>query len=150
MSVRGEDVVALARTWLGTPYRHQAARLGAGCDCLGLIRGVWADLYKTSVPATPAYSRDWSEHCGDERLWRAAEHWLVPQDGEAAPGDVLLMRMRERAAAKHLAILVNPWPRPRIIHAYSGHGVVETTLSPAWERRIVARFRFPDTLSERN
>ncbi len=27
--------------WLGTPYRHQGRRKGVGCDCLGLVLGVW-------------------------------------------------------------------------------------------------------------
>ena len=38
-------VIAAARAWLGAPYRHQASALGAGCDCLGLARGVWRALY---------------------------------------------------------------------------------------------------------
>ena len=29
------------------------------------------------------------------------------------------------------------------IHAYTGHGVVESPLSAPWARRIVARFAFP-------
>ncbi|MFD0934795.1 peptidase P60, partial [Methylobacterium trifolii] len=40
----GADVVAQARLWLGTPYRHQASLAGVGCDCLGLLRGVWRGL----------------------------------------------------------------------------------------------------------
>jgi len=35
-------VVAEARRWIGTPYVHQASSFQAGCDCLGLIRGVLA------------------------------------------------------------------------------------------------------------
>lgn len=34
-------IVAEARAWLGTPYRHQASLKGVGADCLGLVRGVW-------------------------------------------------------------------------------------------------------------
>jgi cell wall-associated NlpC family hydrolase len=37
----GKAVIAEAMTWLGTPYRHQGSRKGVGCDCLGLVRGVW-------------------------------------------------------------------------------------------------------------
>jgi hypothetical protein len=33
-------IVAAARGWLGTPYRHQASVKGEGADCLGLVRGV--------------------------------------------------------------------------------------------------------------
>ncbi len=29
-----------ARTWIGTPWHHQAAVKGAGCDCIGFVRGV--------------------------------------------------------------------------------------------------------------
>ena len=30
----GQRIVAAARGWIGTPYRHQGARKGVGCDCL--------------------------------------------------------------------------------------------------------------------
>ena len=36
-----EQIVAAARGWVGTPYRHQASLKGIGADCLGLVRGVW-------------------------------------------------------------------------------------------------------------
>ena len=35
-------------------------------------------------------------------------------------------------------------PHPRFIHAYTGHGVIESSLSAPWERRIAARFAFPE------
>ncbi len=35
-----DDIIAEARSWIGTPYRHQASLKGVGCDCLGLVRGV--------------------------------------------------------------------------------------------------------------
>ncbi|MGA8997361.1 MAG: peptidase P60, partial [Pseudolabrys sp.] len=41
MSVLRKDIVAETRRWIGTPYRHQASLIGVGCDCLGLVRGVW-------------------------------------------------------------------------------------------------------------
>ena len=34
-------ILTEARSWIGTPYRHQASLKGIGCDCLGLLRGVW-------------------------------------------------------------------------------------------------------------
>ena len=37
----GARALAEARRWIGTPYQHQASVLGAGCDCLGVLRGVW-------------------------------------------------------------------------------------------------------------
>ena len=38
-------IIAEARAWIGTPYRHQARCKGVGCDCLGLVRGVWRALH---------------------------------------------------------------------------------------------------------
>lgn len=51
-------VVTAARGWIGTPYRHQASVRGAGADCLGLIRGVWRELYGAEPAEVPAYTAD--------------------------------------------------------------------------------------------
>jgi NlpC/P60 family putative phage cell wall peptidase len=138
-------VVAAARGWIGTPYLHQCSTRGAGCDCLGLLRGVWREVIGPEPEAIPAYTQDWSEPQGEERLWRAALRHLTPKPlAEEAPGDVLLFRMREGAVAKHLGLQARTGPEASFVHAYSGHGVVESALTPPWERRIVARFAFPE------
>ena len=136
--------VTEARTWIGTPYVHQASLRGAGCDCLGLVLGVWREL-KGQLPETvPAYTMDWAEPQGDERLWRAAQRWLLPKPlHNEAPGDVLLFRMRQTGVAKHLGIAARVGESASFIHAYSGHAVTESPLSQPWRRRIVARFEFP-------
>lgn len=138
------DIVDAARGWLGTPYVHQQSVRGAGCDCLGLLRGVWRELRGAEPERVPAYSLDWSEPQGDEVLWRAALRHLTPKTlSDAAPGDVVLFRMREGSVAKHVGVQAQIGAAPSFIHAYSGHGVVESALSAPWRRRIVARFEFP-------
>ena len=72
----------------------------------------------------------------------AAERWLRPV-AQPGPGQVLLFRMREGAVAKHLGISARMAGGESFIHAYTGHGVVESPLSAPWARRIVARFAFP-------
>lgn len=139
----GEQVRDLARGWLGTAYVHQASVKGAGCDCLGLLRGVWREVFGEEPEPTPAYTSDWSEASRDERLWRAAGRHLVPTQIEAG-GDVLLFRMRDGGVAKHLGIAGEIGKTPSFIHAYTGHGVIESPLSAPWRRRIVARFKFPE------
>lgn len=144
MTAQAERIVALARGWIGTPYRHQAACRGAGCDCLGLIRGLWRELRGAEPERPPAYSMDWSEPARQELLWQAAARHLVPKPlADEAPGDVILMRMRAGAVAKHLGVMARVGANATFIHAYSGHSVVETALSLPWRRRIVARFAFP-------
>lgn len=138
------DVVGVARSWIGTPYLHQASVCRAGCDCLGLLRGVWREIQGAEPETVPAYSPDWSEAQGDERLWRAARLHLIEKPlGTHGSGDVLLFRMRAGAVAKHLGIVARSGPAPSFVHAYSGHGVVESPLSRPWCRRIVACFEFP-------
>lgn len=143
MTLRREDVVAAARRWIGTPYCHQAARRGAGSDCLGLVRGVWRELYGVEPEPVPPYSMDWSEPQREERLWAAARRHLVERTtAELCPGSVILMRMRAGAVAKHLGIVTVGGAAPRFVHAYSGHGVIESPLGAPWRRRIVACFDF--------
>jgi NlpC/P60 family putative phage cell wall peptidase len=145
MSAQGDRIVTAARGWIGTPYRHQAACRGAGCDCLGLVRGLWREIRGAEPERLPAYSMDWSEPARQEALWQAAaRHLVVKPLTDEAPGDVILFRMREGSVAKHLGIVAGTGAAASFIHAYSGHGVVECALSAPWRRRIVARFAFPE------
>ena len=142
---RADEIVARARAWIGTPYRHQASCRGSGADCLGLVRGVWREVIGREPEAPPSYTPDWSETEGAEALLGAARRHLEPVAVEAAqPGDVLVLRMREGGVAKHVWILARSASGDAtLIHAYSGHAVVESPLTPAWSRRIAAVFRFP-------
>jgi NlpC/P60 family putative phage cell wall peptidase len=140
-----DEVVAEARRWIGTPYRHQASMLGGGADCLGLLRGVWRAIYGVEPEVLPAYTPDWSEPSGDERLWQAARRHLIEKPlNDGARGDVLLFRLNPASVAKHVGIADLRDGSACFIHAYSRHGVVESPLSVPWARRIVARFHFPE------
>lgn len=136
--------VIIARSWIGTPYRHQGSRKGVGCDCLGLIRGVWRELYGTEPEAPGPYGMDWAERSGEERLMEAATRHCGDSIDRTMvkPGDLILFRWRAGYAAKHVGILSGEC---RFIHAYEQAGVVESALVPSWERRIAAAFRFPRT-----
>ncbi len=133
-------LVAEARRWIGTPYCHQAATHGAGCDCLGLVRGVWRVLRGHEPAPIPPYSPDWAEAEGIEALWQALTLHMRPVTGPMQMGEVLLFRLRPGSMAKHLGILTDTGPNARFVHAYAGHGVVESPLGTPWARRIVARF----------
>lgn len=135
-------IVAAARGWLGTPYHHQASVKGAGSDCLGLIRGIWRELYGPEPEAMPPYTRDWGSATGAETLLAAACRHLVKLVDErtAGPGDVLVFRMRDGGVAKHAGILTGP---SCLVHAQEGLGVVEIALGRWWRRRVVAAFAFP-------
>lgn len=140
-----EEAVAVAQDWIGTPYQHQASVKGIGTDCLGLLRGIWRSLYGEEPEPVPAYTEDWAEPDHREVLLEAACRWLTAKEiGHEAPGDVLLFRMRDGSIAKHLGLQSRVGAHPKFIHAYTGHGVIESSLSHPWQRRIAARFCFPE------
>ncbi|WP_206185214.1 MULTISPECIES: peptidase [unclassified Thioclava] len=139
---RAARAVAIARVWVGTPYLHQGSHRGVGCDCLGLLRAVWRELYGCEPDGVPAYTPDWGEAGCDEAFFRGLSAQMAAWNGVERSGDVLLFRMRAGAVAKHLGIAGAVGAEPTFIHAYAGHGVCESALSLPWQRRIVARFQF--------
>jgi NlpC/P60 family putative phage cell wall peptidase len=142
MPITPSDIVAQAREWIGTPYRHQASLKGVGCDCLGLVRGVWRALYGEEPERVPAYSRDWAEASAREALAQAGARHLVPVEcSQITPGDVLLFRWRAGLVAKHAAILTGS---DTMIHAHDGAAVAEVAFAPWWRRRLAYAFRFPE------
>ena len=135
------DIVAAARGWIGTPYHHQASLKGIGCDCLGLLRGVWREVVGAEPASPPPYTRDWAEAGGRERLIEAALTYLQPIGADAfGAGDVLVFRWRPRVLAKHCGIATSP---AAMVHAHEGAAVAEVALSPWWSRHLAAAFRFP-------
>jgi NlpC/P60 family putative phage cell wall peptidase len=135
-----ERVVAIARSWIGTPYLHQASLKGAGCDCLGLVRGIWRELYGAEPEAMPAYSPDWAEAGGRETLADAARrHMMECARDEQGEGLLLLCRFRLHLPARHAVISA---PGNMMIHAQEGAGVCEVPLSPWWRRRVAFAFAF--------
>jgi NlpC/P60 family putative phage cell wall peptidase len=141
MTIERETIVRAARDWIGTPYRHQASVRGIGCDCLGLVRGVWRALYGTEPEKPPAYAPDWAEASGEETLADAAlRHLASVPLADIKPGDVLLFRWRDHLPAKHAAILTGA---DAMIHAHDGAAVAQVTLTPWWRRRLAYAFSFP-------
>ena len=112
-----------------------------GCDCLGLIRGVWRDIYGGEPEEMPAYSPDWAEAGGVEALAEAGRRHLIEIPcADYLPGDVLLFRWKPHLPAKHAGIATTP---TTMIHAQDGARVSEIVLTPWWKRRLAFAFRFP-------
>jgi NlpC/P60 family putative phage cell wall peptidase len=136
-----DALVTEARAWIGTPYRHQASVKGVGCDCLGLVRGVWRGCVGCEPETPPPYAADWAEARGEEALAEAALRHLTPVATDRfRAGDVLLFRWRAGFVAKHVAIATRDGT---MIHAHDGAAVCEVALAPWWRRRLAYAFSFP-------
>ncbi|MGH8566844.1 MAG: NlpC/P60 family protein [Gammaproteobacteria bacterium] len=128
-----ESIVAEARTWLGTPYRHQGRRKGLACDCAGLVIGVAHGLGLSEFDFR-AYGP--LPHSGTlERL--LAEHMDRIDVAEASPGDVLVLAWLSEP--QHLGIRTNIG----ILHSYAGaRRVVEHRIDEIWQARLRGAYRY--------
>ena len=141
----------IARSWIGTPYVHQASLKHVGCDCLGLLRGIWRDLHGEEAEETPPYSLDWAEATGAETLYMAlSRHAREISPANLAPGDIALFRMTSHGPAKHCGIVgekeftsggVSRAGSLTLIHARQNKCVSEEPLSPFWRSRLAFAFR---------
>jgi len=132
-----DAIIAEARSWIGTPYRHQASLKGVGADCLGLLRGVWRGVIGAEPEAVPPYG----DQQRDELLLAAARRNLRELPSLAfRGGDVLLFRWLEHLPARHVGIATSP---STMVHAQSGSVVAEVPLDRWWRMRLVAVFEFP-------
>jgi NlpC/P60 family putative phage cell wall peptidase len=134
-------IITAARGWLGTPYRHQASLKHVGCDCLGLVRGVWRETCGQEPEDVPPYSPDWAESGGAEFLAAAGRRHLIEIPvNDFQPGDVLLFRWKPYLPAKHAGIATS---LNTMIHAQDGARVSEIALSKWWRAKLAFAFRFP-------
>lgn len=112
-------ICLVARTWLNTPYHHNARVLGAGVDCAQLLCAVYerAGL----IPhIEPRYPHDWHLHNDGERmLAHVLEYAAEIPLSDIEPGDILLFKFGR--AFSHAAIVTGA---NQMIHAVKRAGAV--------------------------
>lgn len=125
------EIVAQARTWLGTPWHHQGRLKGVGVDCIGLVIEVLKELGIQTEDTT-----DYSRFPDGKSLQEAMARHFVEAD-KPQPGDILLMRVTKMP--QHVGFVTDKG----VIHSYYGAGVVETGLGKNWKERVVAAYSVP-------
>jgi NlpC/P60 family putative phage cell wall peptidase len=135
------EIISVARSWIGTPYVHQASCKGAGCDCLGLMRGIWRELAGDEPEDVPPYLPDWNAKGGETLRAAFARHLTPVALSDIKPGDVLLFRMLACAPARHCALLAEQDGQLTIIHARQNKRVSEEPFAPFWRKKLAYAFR---------
>jgi len=142
MTTTRTDVVAAARTWLGTPFHHQARLQGVGVDCVGLVIGVARTLGLVAPDFdVAAYPR---MPDGKSLMHLVQMHMRGLQVDEAMqPGDVVVVRFDRDP--QHLGILGDyRHGGLSIIHAAAEPGrVIETRLLFSQSMQFVQAFALP-------
>lgn len=134
MTATREQIIAEARTWLGTPWHHQARLKGVGVDCIGLAIGVAKALGLSD------YDIDGYGMQPDVKALVKTIESIATRIGiaDARPGDMVLINFAQHP--QHLGILTDKG----IIHALSRVGfVAEHRLSSEWRKNIWRAYRFP-------
>jgi cell wall-associated NlpC family hydrolase len=116
---RGRAIADEAMAWVGTPFVWGQSQKGVGCDCKGLVAGVFRELgrpeaesfyatfsnYRVDRPVPAALLAE-----GFEKLFRRVE--------TLNPGDIMLLKHAGQPG--HMAVFVGG---DRAVHAYPGaHG----------------------------
>lgn len=119
-------VVAEARTWLKTPFHHEARVKGAGVDCCQLLMAVYFSIGLIPVEHLAHYPKEWFLHTDQERVLAEITKFCRQVD-EPLPADIVTFRIG-RARAAHAGILAEMTPYPHMIHAHPRFGVTIDTL----------------------
>lgn len=148
-----DQVIAEARTWVGTPYVHQHELKGVAVDCVGLILGVGKalDIVDWTEERWAPY-RAYGRTPNPARMRRGMHEFLVPvastEDSlcpaaEAKPGMIVWLQWRN-SLPMHLAIVGTIEDRLTIIHAYNGAAkCVEHGFVDPWPGRVESVWKYP-------
>jgi cell wall-associated NlpC family hydrolase len=129
-----DDIVAQARTWLGTHWHHNARVKGAGVDCGQFIIAAYIDAGLVADFATGQYPADWMLHQSDERFLGWVTMYL-DEVKAPLPGDVAVWKYG--MCYSHGAIVLD-WPQ--IIHSYRREGGV--VVGDATKGEVAREVRF--------
>jgi len=140
-----EQIIAEARNWIGTAYKHQGRQRTVAVDCIGLVFGVmhacgmgstlfWADFNRRHR----SYKRVPDGHTLHDIFSTYTPEYPKTK---AQPGDVLLICMA--GMPRHTAILTE---RNTIIHAHSeARGCLEQPWIDTWYNDTATAFRILET-----
>lgn len=139
--ILGKDVVEEARTWLGTPFVHQAARKVVGCDCIGLVRGIGRDLEIMDFDENdPEHQSILTYPMTPEprRLIGALNYFFIRVRDNFREGDVILFAIE--GVPTHVAI-VSSVAKGTVIHTWRQRDkVVEMSYGPALKPTGIWRY----------
>jgi NlpC/P60 family putative phage cell wall peptidase len=113
-----QAIIAEAKTWIGTRFHHMASLKGAGCDCLGLIYGVYRAVGLVGEIKIPFYRPDQFRHRSEETYLAGLLEYGHEVDCPE-PGDIALFKYGR--LYWHGGIVVE-WPK--LIHAFADRGEV--------------------------
>jgi cell wall-associated NlpC family hydrolase len=120
-----EELVSLAQTFKGTPYKYASANPANGFDCSGFVMYVF-NHFQISVPRS---SYEFTKFGKEVDL------------KSALPGDVILFTGSNAQVRRvgHVGIITQAGDDLQFIHASSGkaYSIIETSFTPHYQKRFM-------------
>jgi hypothetical protein len=132
--VRAKELVAIAKRYIGTPYKYGGCNPSTGLDCSCFIKQVYDDFGYPLSDRTANSQKTNSE---------------VVTDGELIEGDLVFFNTDENTSdTDHVGLIVSEPGSSEInmIHASSSDGVVEVNNikgNSYWSSRLISFGRYP-------
>ena len=137
--VTGKDIIKIAKTYLGTPWKHQGRVKGRGIDCAGYIVEVMKELGLDTSFDLEGYERIPDGQKLAEIANNNGKNILLK---DIQDGDVILFNVLGNP--QHLAFYYKENDIDYMLHAYgdkSVNKVVAMRLDTKWKNRICGVYR---------
>lgn len=129
------EIIKIARSWLGTKFHHQGRKKHVGVDCIGFIVGVVKEM-----GFEVADRQDYPRQPRDGQLQLALLEYLQPC--EIKIGAIALFKIDKQP--QHVGIITDYDAGFGLIHAYANsRKVVEHRLNEVWQGRLVECYELP-------
>lgn len=143
------NLLAIARSWLGTPFQHQGRLKGIGVDCIGLVIEVYREAGLLSAVGLPT---DWNytgygRQAAGALLETFLQQYLRKVSVPFPAGSVGIFPLGH-SYPTHSALLFPDGDSIQMIHAYNSQGhkrynVQEHALRGIWRQRLWAVYGLP-------
>lgn len=106
-----KQLIAEARSWIGTPYSYGGSTKRKGTDCSGMIMKIFDEVYDLKLPRSSAMQHEVARPVKFDNM---------------KPGDLVFFTTSKNARrVNHVGLYVGD---NRMIHASSSRGVMESSL----------------------
>ncbi|MFZ0953106.1 MAG: NlpC/P60 family protein [Candidatus Sulfotelmatobacter sp.] len=122
-----QQVVAEARSWIGTPFVHDAEVKGAGVDCAHIVNAVFSTAGKIQSVKFPHYKQDWWKHATDPEQHIVENYKKLFREipvKDVKPGDIVVMFLGKAWAHSAIVSEVTNGEVTRAIEAWPTRNAV--------------------------
>ncbi len=136
------QIIAIARSWLNTPFIDSQSCKGFGVDCAYFLSAVATEAGVVEHVEIPPYSPQIYLHKKADGTWDNTYEQIIRQyaheisEAQVKPGDIVLYKIAH--SYTHGGI-IESWP-DKIIHPIRPHGVIYSSANEGFVRQREHRF----------